>query len=126
MTLPPQADAVGAERPSHEILEPLALADAIASFEHNDYDESCGAGPLEIVVHMTTAERDLIALSLRSHADLTKQRDELMDLALEVEGCWSAFEQALRQDMGNTNYAIIRDKLEKLAPVLSRIGAGMP
>jgi hypothetical protein len=47
----------------------------------------------------------------------------LRQLATEVGGSWAAFEAALRQDIGNTNYVIISNRLELARAVIATLDA---
>jgi len=47
----------------------------------------------------------------------------LKRLTNEVAGIWDAFEIGIRQEISNTNYAVVRDKLVEAESVLALVGS---
>jgi hypothetical protein len=50
-------------------------------------------------------------------------RKALTSLANSVEGSWEAFEVALREAIGNTNYAVVQEKINRARVTLAAKGS---
>lgn len=66
----------------------------------------------------------------RSNARLIAASPDLLkalkSLVSDVAGSWTAFEVALRQDISNTNYQVVREKLQAAEAVISKAEGRQP
>jgi hypothetical protein len=95
--------AFDSECPTYDGGDPKTLGEPIgfALLEWETYDRMT-----EQVAAQRAAEAVPVSVS-----------DPVRSLVNDIGGCWSAFEYALREVMGNTNYASVAEKIEALRNV---------
>lgn len=71
-----------------------------------------------------TTDHEMRMEALRLFEENERLVKALKSLTNEVNGIWDAFEYGIRQEISNTNYAVVLDKLKEAQRALDAVGTG--